>query len=146
MMKQQRFELEVESRLENLPVITNFVNNALSQLGVDPAVAFKIHLAADEACTNVIKHAYAGEAGPLTLVMELVGTDMILTIGDKGKPFDLGTVPPPDLDADVEKRRIGGLGIHFMKTLMDEVSYSFDAEKGNRLILKKKLRKAKNNP
>ncbi len=138
-MKQKRFELEVESEMENLPVINDFVSGALAELGVDPANTYKVQLAIDEACTNVIKHAYSGEAGPLALVIELVGTDLIITIGDIGKPFDPGTVPPPDLDADVEQRRIGGLGIYFMKTLMDEVSYRFDALTGNRLTMRKRL-------
>lgn len=138
-MKPKRYELEVESKVENLPVINDFVNDALTQFGADQATTFKVQLSIDEACTNVIKHAYSGGSGPLTLTMELVGNDLIITIGDRGKPFDPGIVPPPDFDSDVEKRRIGGLGIHFMRTLMDEISYSFNAVSGNRLTMRKSL-------
>jgi len=63
----------------------------------------------------------------------------VVTIKDEGKPFDLSSVPPPDLDTDLDKRRIGGLGIYLMRKLMDDVSYSFDAQKGNTLVMRKTL-------
>lgn len=138
-MRQNRFELEAESRVENLPIIADFVSNALEQFGADPASAYRVQLVIDEACTNVIKHAYAGAVGPLTLVLEMTGDDLIVVLNDKGKPFDPRSVPPPDLGTDVETRRIGGLGMYFMRKLMDEVTYSFDARLGNRLTMKKRL-------
>lgn len=138
-MEQKRFELEVESRIQNLPVIADFLSGALEQLGANPATAYKVQLVVDEACTNLIMHAYAGSAGHIKLELEKQGSDLVINIKDKGKPFDPANAVPPDLDAGVEERKIGGLGIYFMKRLMDSVSYSSEAGKGNVLTLKTRL-------
>jgi serine/threonine-protein kinase RsbW len=110
----------------------------MSQLGIETGV-FEVQTAVDEACTNIMKYAYPEAGGIIIITCEVRGKHFIVTIRDKGKPFDPSTVPPPDLIADLDKRRIGGLGIYFMRTLMDNVSYSFDAEKGNTLIMRKRL-------
>ncbi|MFC1910114.1 ATP-binding protein [Chloroflexota bacterium] len=138
-MKQKRFELEIDSKMENLPLVTDFVEDVLAQIGADQASSYKIQLAIDEACTNVIKHAYGQEDGPVRLVMELIDDDLVINLHDNGKPFAPDTIPPPDLDAELEARKIGGLGIYFVKKVMDEVSYSFDDVAGNRLIMRKRL-------
>lgn len=146
-MKQNRFELEVKNRVDNLPVISDFVDNALTRFGADPATLIRVQLVVDEACTNVIKYAYPGEGvGDLKLVLEIVDGTLVVTLTDRGKPFDPNTIPPPDLSSDVEERRIGGLGVYFIKKVMDEVSYSYDAVSGNRLTMKKKLSFEPENP
>jgi serine/threonine-protein kinase RsbW len=70
-----------------------------------------------------------------------VDDEFVVTIRDRGKPFDPSSVPAPDLHADLGERRVGGLGIYFMRKMMDEVSYSLDAEGGNELTMRKKLAK-----
>ncbi|MDD4985911.1 MAG: ATP-binding protein [Dehalococcoidales bacterium] len=139
MMKKPRFELEIDSRVENLPVVADFVEKVLERFGADPASIYRVQLAVDEACTNVMKHAYGEKTGLIRLGMELIGDSLVVTVNDRGRPFDPDAIPPPDLDADLEKRRIGGLGIYFMKKLMDEVSYSFDSVAGNRLTMRKSI-------
>lgn len=140
-MRSNRFELEIEGKLENLSVVADFMSEAMKQLGVDLATISRVQMAVDEACTNIIQHAYSGEMGVITLVCELVDDDLVITTRDRGKPFDPNFVPPPDLGADLDERRVGGLGMHFVRKLMDEVSYTFDAEKGNELIMRKRLTK-----
>jgi len=105
---------------------------------MEAALLPRVELAVDEAVTNVIKHAYAGSKGQIHLTCTREGDTFVITIQDKGKPFDPRSVPPPDLEADVDGRRIGGLGIYFMKKIMDEVSYRFDPAEGNVLTLKKR--------
>ena len=138
-MKSNRFEVEIESKVENLSVISDFVAESLKQFGVDQATTSRVQLAVDEACTNVIRHAYSEWKDLITLVLELVDNDLIITIRDRGKPFDPSSIPPPNLEADLDERKIGGLGIYFMRQLMDEISYNFDAETGNELKMKKRL-------
>ncbi len=138
-MESNRFELEVEGRLENLSVISDFVADAAKQLGIDSPTTSRIQLAVDEACTNIIQHAYLEQEDIITLTLELVNDNLVVTVNDWGKPFDPSTVPPPDLGADLDKRRVGGLGIHFIRKLMDDVSYNFDVERGNTLIMRKRL-------
>lgn len=139
MKKHKRFAIKVNNKVETLPEIADFIKNTLEKLGADAAILYKVQLAVDEACTNIINYAYSGAAGPMTVAVELAGNDLVITIQDKGQPFDVLEVPPPDLSADLEDRKIGGLGIYFVKKLMDEVSYSSDANLGNTLTFRKRL-------
>ena len=142
MTTQNRLELRTDARLENLSVIADFISTSMSQLGIEEGI-FEIQVAVDEACTNIIKYAYSGKGGIIIINYEVKGNDLVITIRDKGRPFDPASVPSPDLEADVDKRKIGGLGIYLMRKLMDDVSYSFDAEKGNTLVMRKTLTEKK---
>jgi len=135
---QNRLELRTDARLENLSVIADFISTSMSQLGIEEGI-FEVQVAVDEACTNIMKYAYSGKGGIITITCELQDNDLVVNIRDKGKPFDPASVPSPDLGADVDKRKIGGLGIYLMRKLMDDVSYSFDAETGNTLVMRKIL-------
>jgi serine/threonine-protein kinase RsbW len=138
-MKGNFFAIEVESKLESIPVISDFIANTLDSFTVSPAIIFKVQLAVDEACTNVIKYAYSGQIGIIKLTCELLDDSLVITIKDKGKPFDPLSIPTPDLEADLEERKIGGLGMFFMKKMMDDVSYEFSPEEGNKLTMRKRL-------
>jgi anti-sigma regulatory factor (Ser/Thr protein kinase) len=110
----------------------------MSQLGIEKGI-IEVQTAVDEACTNIIKYAYSGDSGIITITSELQDKDFVVTIRDRGKPFDPSSVPPPDVSTDLDKRRIGGLGMYLMRKLMDDVSYSFDTNKGNILVMRKTL-------
>ena len=130
--------MKINAKLKNLSVIADFISSSMSRFGIETGV-FEVQTAVDEACTNIIKYAYSEEGGIIILTCELHGNDFVVTIRDKGKPFDPSSVPPPDLDTDLDKRKIGGLGIYLMRKLMDDVSFSFDAKKGNTLVMRKTL-------
>jgi len=134
------FKLKIDSRLENLAVIADFIATTMAQLGIEESI-FEIQTAVDEACTNIMKYAYEEGKGIINISCELRDNDFVITIRDKGKPFDPTSIALPDLEADWSERKIGGLGIYMMRKLMDEVSYSFDAEKGNTLIMRKRVLK-----
>ena len=138
-MKENRFELKVDSKLENLSIISDFITKVMSQIGAKGRSISDVQLAVDEACTNIIRHAYSERKDIITIALEIVDEDLIVTITDRGEPFKPDSIPPPDLESDVGERKIGGLGIYFMRKLMDEVSYSFDAEEGNKLTMRKHL-------
>jgi anti-sigma regulatory factor (Ser/Thr protein kinase) len=138
-MDKNKFELEVTSKIDNLPIIIDFVSEKLMKFRADSATISHVQLAVDEASTNIINYAYEEKEGTLKLIMELNGDELTITLINWGKPFDPASIPPPDLNATLEDRKIGGLGMYLIRKLMDEVSYSFDPVKGNRLILKKKL-------
>jgi serine/threonine-protein kinase RsbW len=138
-MAQNPFEIVVESKIDSLPVIGDFIENTLSLFKADPGTIYKVQLAVDEATTNVINYAYPGGIGTLKVSLELAGEEVIITIRDKGRPFDPNTIPPPNITADVEDRKIGGLGFFFIKKLMDGVSYVYEPQEGNKLTMRKKL-------
>ena len=127
--------------MENLSAISDFIFSTAVQFDIKQDIN-KIQLAVDEACTNIIKHAYSSQGGAITIFFERNDNTVVITIQDRGKPFDPAAIPPPDLEAEVEKRQIGKLGLHLMRKLMDEVSYSFDPEEGNTLVMKKRLNTA----
>jgi len=129
--------LRTDAKLENLSLIADFISRSMSQLGIEKGVS-EVQLAVDEACTNAIKYA-CSDKGDIIITCELQDNDFVVTIRYWGIRFDPSSVPPPDLEADLDKRRIGGLGIYLMRRLMDDVSYSFDAEKGNTLVMRKVL-------
>ncbi len=143
-MKSDTYEIELESKIDNLPVISDFVEESLTDFQVDAALINKVQVCVDEACTNVISYAYPGGTGPLKIALKLVGEDIWIVIQDKGKPFDPTSIPPPDVTSEVDQRKIGGLGIYFMHELMDSVSYSFDPLEGNQLTLRKRRSPATN--
>ena len=91
-------------------------------------------VAIGEGCTNAIRHAYDGEAGhKIKLTMENRQDKLVFKIRDYGKKFDPKKVEVPKLPPT----KPHGLGIHFMRTYMDELMYDMSHKKGNELILVK---------
>ena len=129
-MSDLRREMVVDATLADLPLVFEFVSSACEEARVRQDARFDLQLAVEEACANVIEHAYGAQGGSFSITFATRGADVILTVVDHGPPFDPGSVAAPDLDVPLEDRRIGGLGVHLMKTLMDEVHYAF-TEHGN---------------
>jgi len=120
----QRWELTVDTRLSSLSVVADFIEELCETLGLDEDAAFAVQLATDEACQNVIEHGYHyAEDGEIAILCEQVGSDLVITIRNRGEPFDETKVPPPRLGAPLEERNGGGLGIYFMRQMMDEVHF-----------------------
>jgi len=135
-----RQELCMAGTVSELPRIVEFVDDACEQAAINPAQRFNLQLAVEEACMNVIEHAYGGKGGEVTVCFEVDGADVQITVTDHGKPFDPDQVAMPDLSKPLEERPVGGLGIYLMQQLMDEVEFEFSAE-GNRLrMVKRRVR------
>lgn len=130
--------IEIDARLENLPKIIDFVSSWMHDMKLD-AILFAVQTSIDEACTNIIKHAYSSKGGLMSVSCELHDEYCVVTIVDRGKAYDHNNASKPDLNADLENRKIGGLGMHLMKNLMDDVTYRYDNSKGNVLVMKKKI-------
>ncbi|MGH2537372.1 MAG: ATP-binding protein [Candidatus Promineifilaceae bacterium] len=123
--------------------ICAFVALGAQRAGFESEDVFHIELACDEACTNVIEHAYGGEnRGHIHVAWEHNKRRFSVTIRDHGRPFEPAEVPeplPPGAEDDLDRLKIGGLGLHFMRRLMDEVRFSFDPAGGNSLVMVKYL-------
>lgn len=138
--KDKPFQFTVSSKLENLSLISDFIAEVARQYNLDDHILSDIQLAVDEACTNVIQHGYSlEEEGTITIICQLEGDDFTVVIQDHGKSFDLESISLPDLDADLEERKVGGLGLYFMSQVMDEVKFHFDSREGNELTMIKHL-------
>ncbi len=134
----------IESRLGAIAPLAGQIERALGEadLGLAPAalqkLMFEINLCIDEVLTNTIEHGLHGDASR-RLDVELVfdGRTLITTLSDDAPPYDPFTeAPAPDIAADVESRPVGGLGLHLVKSFMDECSASHDGHR-NRIVLRK---------
>jgi anti-sigma regulatory factor (Ser/Thr protein kinase) len=112
-----------------------------------------VQVAVDEACSNIIEHAYGGEgladnarrpgdpcrAPPPTIkcTCRTKPDRLIIELYDHGQPFDPDAVPKPDLNADLSERHAGGLGVYFIQQLMDAVHFESTPGQGNTLTLTK---------
>ena len=107
---------------------------ALAQnFGFDPLLIPGLNLALEEAATNVILYAYPkGTDGILEIQASCENGALCFVLADSGKPFDPTARPPVDITARAEDRPIGGLGIHLVLKIMDQVTYTYD--KGQNIL------------
>ncbi len=140
--------LRVPGRYKEIKRICEFIAAGAEQAGFDEETIFHLELCCDEASTNIIEHAYGEEdGGAIDISYEISDGDFTIVIRDQGTTFDPNLVPPPptlntdeaSVDELTSQLRIGGLGLHFIRNLMDEVYYSSDRHKGNELVMVKKL-------
>ncbi len=132
--------LKIFSRTENLSIVREFIQSAAGQVGIKPGIAEDVMLAVDEACTNIIKHAYQSHPdGEILLKLKYSDHKLTIIIIDYGNSFHPENVPDPDLQKYYRQHRVGGLGMYLMKTLMDEVRYSSIPGKYNEVYLTKYL-------
>jgi serine/threonine-protein kinase RsbW len=139
-------KLIVKSKTENLSIIRDFISSSAYQAGMKPDAVENIILAVDEACTNIIKHAYKSiPDGELIIKTKSTLSRFVVSITDFGKSFEPEMIPEPDLQKYYRQRRVGGLGMYLMKTLMDDVKYVSIPGKYNEVLLSKNLKVAQSN-
>ncbi len=132
--------IERDARPEQLPALLDFIERACAGADLPEEVAYAVRLAAEEACTNVIRHGYRGVTpGPVAVGIAHDASRVVVTIEDRGTPFDPADLPEPLVDAPAEDRPLGGLGWHLIRHVMDEVHHAHDVRTGNRLTLVKHI-------
>jgi len=122
----------------SIPMITHFVADAAKEAKLDEDAVFHCQMAVDEACTNIIEHAYAEDPnGNFEVNCWIEPGTLTIQIIDQGKKFDPTLAPTPQFSSDINQISPGGVGIHLIKKLMDEVRFEF-TKQGNTLTLVKK--------
>lgn len=127
------------SRVDELAPLAMAVDKALAER---PDLAHAVNLCLEELITNTIRHGLAG-APDRQIQLRLSRTDewLEVVLKDDAPPFDpFVEAPAPDLAADVDTRAIGGLGVHLVKSLMDDVRAFYDGS-GNLIVLFKTLKR-----
>lgn len=133
--------LKVETRHDELDRVTAAVEEFAEEAEWPLDLVFKINLALEEVVINVMN--YGHEDGLHEIELSLIADDESLTIEivDDGRPFDpLNDAPKPDVNAELGDRNIGGLGIHLVRKMMDDVRYRREEGK-NHLTLVTSLEK-----
>jgi serine/threonine-protein kinase RsbW len=126
---EKRFELNASS--EVLSPFRKELRQILSQSGWEKKTTEEILLAVDEALTNIIRHAYQGRPGKMMVSISAADDKIEIVLEDHGAKFDPTQVPPPELP----RHKPGGLGVHFIRTIMDQMIYDGQGSVGNRLRL-----------
>jgi anti-anti-sigma factor len=134
--ERETFHLEIPADENNLSEVRDFIAEICDRAGFSKSETNNTKLAVDEACTNIIKHAYKDKGGDIRIDVQAEPAKVEINIFDRGDPFDWSKVQEPDLDLYVEIGKKGGLGIYLMNRLMDSLSYSA-APGGNRLYMAK---------
>ena len=133
--------VQFSAKFEFLDEIREFVGDIARAGGFGDKDVYNIQLAADEAASNIIEHAYEGVSnGVLELSCGVKANTITIILVDHGESFDPSEIPMPDLKADLSERKIGGLGIFLMRKLMDEVRYEVKPNKNNVLTMIKRKR------
>jgi serine/threonine-protein kinase RsbW len=100
---------------------------------LSPKTAYALSLVVEELVTNVVKYGYTdGPPGPLTMTVRVDDGSVVGALADCGVAFDPTAMAAPDIDAEMDERHIGGLGVHLVRTLAEEVAYR--REEGRNII------------
>lgn len=132
-------EITIVNRRAEFARVTSLVD----QLGVEHRlpreVIADVCIALDEILTNITDYAYIDDAEhEIHIRFEALDNVLEAVIEDGGAPFNPLAIPAPDVSAPLHERRVGGVGIHFVRNLMDEVTYERAGER-NRLVLRKRF-------
>ena len=132
-------EIVISSSTDNLSLVRSFIEYHGRELELADKEIAHISLAVDEACTNIIKHAYNySKNGKIKINIDKKKDKLSVKLTDKGSHFDPSIIPDPNIEESQKMKKGGGLGMFLMKKIMDEVEYSAKG-KGNELILIKYL-------
>jgi anti-sigma regulatory factor (Ser/Thr protein kinase) len=118
-------EITVAATIEQIPVISDFIERLMSLAGFDSRKIMEALLAAEEAFTNVAKYAYSGKDGTIHIIARVYGDRLELIIEDEGTPFDPTTHTVDLSQDDTKDRPVGGLGIHLIRCYVDRMSFEF---------------------
>ena len=133
-------ELTIAATVENIEVVTDFVNEQLEALDCTMKAQMQIDIAIDELFSNIAHYAYNPEVGDATVRVEVTEDPLavVITFIDNGVPYDPLAKEDPDTTLSAEERKIGGLGIYMVKKSMDEIAYEYK-DGQNILAIKKNL-------
>ncbi len=132
--------IHVDSTTDNLSSVMGFINSELDELGCPERIRAQIKLAIDELFGNICFYAYDSAPGPVTITLESESDPpaVIISLTDRGKPYNPLEADEPDLELSGEDRPIGGLGIFLVQSTMDDLNYEYK-ENQNMVTLKKYL-------
>jgi len=133
----QRFQITHAAELESLSVFRDFITECCAQYNISDDTVLELKLAVDEACTNIIEHGYKDmDPGSIILSFRIESERILVQITDFGHQFEPEETPKPDLEAALEDRELGGLGLYLIYQTMDNINYQSSIE-GNMLTFTK---------
>jgi len=138
MTKTATTRYDIAEHLRTQEEMAAYLEACLEEAEIPMMEATRIQLAVEEAVTNVVTHGYEGPDGNVSVQCISSPEIVTITITDTGAAFDPTKIPPADVTADLDHRNIGGLGVHLIRSVMDEIRYSREMD-ANQLTLVKRL-------
>ena len=134
-----KLSLKIEASPDALDRINDEIESLSRQEEWPSDLFFTTNLVVEELGLNVINHAYRGQSGEFEIIITSEEQAITVEIIDNGPPFNmLQDAPLPDVEAEIEERPVGGLGIHLVKTMMDELHYKRDQERNYLTLVKRR--------
>ena len=134
------FSFDLKSKLSELDKLCQHLEKFGQSMGLSQRSVFEINLALDELFTNIISYGFSDNAEhDIKVTITTEDEEIIIRIEDEGVPFNPVEADTPDLECTIENCQIGGLGIHIIKKLMDEVCYQRCDDK-NILTMRKTIK------
>ena len=134
----QSFEMTIGSDIEKIPLVSARLEDAMGAYGFSPEEILDTQLAVEEVITNIIIHGYKKTGCEIHLSCRFTGDRIEINVADSAPQFNPLSIPEPELDRDIDERRIGGLGIYLVRQVMDTVSYRY--ENGRNILTLEKRR------
>ena len=116
--------LVIRNDVHEVTALSAFLKAAFERMQLNPSVARQFRLAVEESVVNVIDYAYPiGTEGQIEVRMRACDGAVVATIIDSGTPFDPTAQASADVSLAADDRQIGGLGIHLMREIVDDIRY-----------------------
>lgn len=132
-------EITLRSDLAELTALTEFIDRFVADSALSADVGLHLQLVLEELVVNAISYGYPeGGAGSIRVQLARTPQAIEIELVDDGIAFDPRTLPAPDLDAPLDERPLGGLGVHLVRQFVDEIDYRRDSGR-NHLRLRKRL-------
>ena len=117
-------ELSLAGNLKELERLAVYIRQFCERYSLGEDVDFRLNLALEELFTNAVRHGGCkGMEDAVTIRLRPEPADILVDYADRGQPFDPADAPPPDLDAPLEQRQAGGLGLHFIRQIARDFEY-----------------------
>lgn len=123
------------AKIDQLDSILEFVRSCAARAGFSGRRIIDLELAVEEAMVNICRYAYTGRSGEVEIAcFPEPGGILRIEIVDRGRPFNLLNAEKPVFECDIARRKLGGLGIHIIRNMVDDIRYRREGGK-NRLTL-----------
>lgn len=133
-------EITIVSQGSELARVAGLLDRLGAERHLAPEMVADMQVALDEVLTNITEYAYTDNAEhKIHICLRVLDNVLEAVIEDDGAPFDPLAIPAPDVSTPLHQRRVGGVGIHFVRNLMDEVTYERAGER-NRLVLRMRFK------
>ncbi len=135
-----RLSLRVETKLEELGRLSDAIENFGRADDWPSDLVFQVNLVLEELWLNVVNYGHDGGFHEVEIELTSEADALVIEVTDDGKPFDpLSDAPVPDVMGSMNERKVGGLGIYLVRTMMDELSYRREGGKNHLVLMKRRV-------